>query len=94
MKAEVLRVSAKGSCEARTENALLIVFSAPAEGELRPGDALEFSQLVLDGEVIVANLSHNYTFAARLVSNNIHDLRLPAGHGTSRTPSEARLRGP
>jgi len=92
MKATVQRVSAEGSCEARTDNALLVVFRAPTDQELRPGDELEFSTLVLDGEAVVANVNRSYSFAVRLERNNIHDLRLTADHGSSRTPSEERLR--
>ena len=93
MKAEVIRLTGEDMCEARTENGLLVVFRPPAERELRLSDVLEFDELALDADVQVANASRGYRFVAHIGGNDIHDLRLPAAHGSSRTPSRERLRG-
>jgi hypothetical protein len=93
MKAEVLRLTAEGMCEARTENGLLVVFRLPAARDLRLSDALEFEELRVDADVIVMNTTQGYSFVVQIAGNNIHDLRLPAARGSSRTPSAARLRG-
>jgi hypothetical protein len=93
MKAEVLRLTAAGMCEARTENDLLVVFRPSAGQELRLGDMLTFDDLALDGDVSVTNMTHGGEYLVHIAGNNVHDLRLDATHGSTRTPSPARLRG-
>jgi hypothetical protein len=90
VKAEIVRITAEGSYEARTENQLLLVFQCPGGRELRLGDVLIFDALVPDQEVAVRSSGGGDSFAVRI--SDIHDLRLPAGHGSSRQPSPSRLR--
>jgi hypothetical protein len=90
MKAEIVRFTGDGRvCEARTENRLLVVFTCPVRPTLQVGDTLVFGELAIDRDIAVRD-PQGTEFMIRA---EIHDLRLPIGHGTSRTPSEARLRG-
>lgn len=93
MKAEILRLTAEGMCESRTENGLLVVFRPPAHQELHLGDMLEFDELVLDADVLVTIATRAAMFVAHIAGRDVHDLRLPLAHGSARRPSEARLRG-
>ena len=92
MKAEVLRLTAGGACEARTENDLLVVFRPSAGHEFRLGDMLTFDQLALDADVSVTNITRGGQCLVRIAAKDVHDLRLAATHGSNRTPSPARLR--
>lgn len=80
-------------CEANTPNQLLLVFAVPEGTVVRLGDRLVFPQLQLDVPVPVSNLTRKTSFSTVLKANNVHDLRLPSGHGTSRTPTPERLVG-
>jgi hypothetical protein len=80
-------------CEANTTNALLLVFVVPDHTTVHLGDKLQFASLQLDSVVPVVNSTRSETFSVLLQANNVHDLNLPAGHGTSRTPSAERLSG-
>ena len=92
MKAELLRLTAGGACEARTENDLLVVFRPSAGHDFRLGDVLTFDELVLDADVSVTNLTHGGQCLVHIAAKDVHDLRLAASHGSTRTPSSARLR--
>lgn len=94
MEAVVLKVGAEGHCEARTDNALLVVFRPPAASRVRLGDKVQFIDLRLDADVSVVNSNRDERFVVHIKANNVHDLRLSGGHGTSRTPSADRIRGP
>jgi hypothetical protein len=90
MKAEIVRITGHKACEARTENQLLIVFEWPATPSLHLGDTLTLRKLAVDTETVVMETVDGLEFVVRA---EIHDLRLPSGHGTSCTPSRDRLRG-
>lgn len=94
MEATVQRMHSKPVvCEATTSNQLLLVFVVPDGVAVRLGDKLDFSALRLDAVVPVVNLTRNVSFSTLLKANNVHDLRLQGGHGSSRTPSPERLAG-
>lgn len=82
----------ENTCEAQTENGLLVVFAFPRTEEVRLNDALEFGSLKLDAETEVTNVIRGHRFAGYISATDAHDLRLPDHHGSSRTPSQARLR--
>jgi hypothetical protein len=44
--------------------------------------------------VHIRNLSQRNAFTVYIRANDVHDLRLPMSHGSSRTPSLARLSQP
>ena len=92
MKAEILRLTAGGAYEARTENDLLVVFRPSAGHEFHLGDMLTFDELALDADVSVTNVTHGGQYLVHIAAKNVHDLRLAATHGSTRTPSPARLR--
>ena len=77
-------------CDAKTATDILVVFRPPASPALRLGDVLDVDLFQLDREQTIHNVSHGFSFPAVIKSNDIHDLRMPGGHGTSRFPSVAR----
>jgi len=89
VKVQTLR--AAGSCEALSANDILFVFAVPAGPTIRLGDEVALDPFVRNRPQTVRNVSTGGEFSLVLKDNDIHDIRLPAGHGTSRTPSEARL---
>jgi hypothetical protein len=86
----VLTNAALRLCEARTDNKILVVFRLPEGVGLTPGDRLEFHDFRL-GRVEARKLDTDEQFEVVLEAQNLHDLLLPGGHGTSRTPSTERL---
>ena len=91
MKARITRTSSQhDSVEAKTQNDILVVFSCPDKFKLN--DEVEFIDFVLDGEVELINHTNGKSSLVVIKSNNVHDLRLPMSHGTSRTPSLERLK--
>ena len=81
------------SCSARSENDILFVFPVPSGGALRLGHVIELDPLSLNEPQVARNLTTQQQFNIVLKDNNVHDLRLPSGHGTNRTPSRERLCG-
>jgi hypothetical protein len=77
-------------CDARTDNDILFVFRPPATG-LNVGDVIEFDHSVLETSQPAQNISTGNAFTIRLREQDIHDLRLPAAHGSSRFPSPERF---
>ena len=80
-----------GNVEARTDSDLLIVFRCPTGAVLLTDDELEFPSLRLDATVRAVNRTRGQAFEVFLAESDVHDLRLPSAHGSSRTPSPARL---
>ena len=90
MKAIITRTSSQhDSVEAKTGNDILVVFSCPDKFKLN--DEVEFINFVMDGEVELKNHTRDTSNKVVIKPNNVHDLRLPMSHGTSRTPSLERL---
>jgi hypothetical protein len=80
-------------CDAKTANDLLVVFRPPTTDPPRLGDVLELDLLHLDAEQEIRNVSQGTSYRMTIKSNDVHDLRLSGGHGTSRFPSADRRRG-
>ena len=93
MRAEVVLIQASGSCSVRTANQILFVFKMPPGDDLNVGDQIEIDEPALDRDMRMRNLTRGTDFVVRVPPNDAHDLRLPAGHGTTRIPSIARLLG-
>jgi hypothetical protein len=93
VRASVIRLNAdRTAAEARTANDILIAFSCPP-GSVSLSDLLELDLNVLDTRQDVLNLTTAGRFPLTIETHNVHDLRLPDGHGTSRFPSLARRLG-
>jgi len=80
------------SCGAASENDILFVFIPPPSG-LHLGDVVEFDHKILDLNQTAQNISTGATFIIRLRAMDIHDLRLPAAHGSLRFPLPERFSG-
>ena len=70
-------------CDARSESDILFVFRPPRTG-LHLGDIIEADQTA-------RNISTGEMFTIHLRERDIHDLQLPAVHGSSRFPSPERF---
>lgn len=93
MKATVQAHNAAGSYSVRTENDILLVFTVKGPEFLAVGEAIELDlPRVLASQQIV-RVKDNRTIDIHLNPTDIHDLQIPARHGTSRTPSSERMRG-
>ncbi len=91
MKATVIALNAVlPTCSARTKNDILVVFRPPLGAQIDLDDILVFDLLALDQVQSVENLTKLQHIAVEVRSHDIHDLRLPSGHGTSRFPSDER----
>lgn len=77
-------------CDARSDSDILFVFRPPATG-LHLGDIIEFDHTILETDQMARNITTAGTFQIHLRERNIHDLRLPAAHGSSRFPSLERF---
>ena len=77
-------------CDARSDSDILFVFRPPATG-LHLSDVLEFDHTVIESDQTARNISTGETFTVHLRERDIHDLRLPAAHGSSRFPSPERF---
>ena len=94
MRVTVQALRANGtSCEAISENNILFVFPISQGSHLHLGNIIELNPLVLNQAQLAHNVSTNQQLNIVLKENDIHDLRQPSGHGTSRTPTKERLLG-
>jgi hypothetical protein len=94
MVATVLKLTLNRVCEARTANDILFVFPVPTGVILKPADRLDLGEPVLAGVLHVVNLTRGGAFESTIKENDVHDLRVPVRHGSSRTPTIERLNGP
>ena len=92
MKASILK-SSKNTCSysAKTENNILVVFSAPGGIKLDIGDCLEIDLVNVLQTKEVTVLKTQETIRINLRENDLHDLNLEVKHGVSRTPNKERL---
>ena len=91
MKATVIKLNTSlPTCSARTKNDLLVVFRPPANALIDLDDVLDFDLQTLDQVQSVENLTKRQRIDLEVRSNDLHDLRLPSSHGTSRFPSDER----
>ena len=82
-----------GNWQARTDNDIAISFSIPDGTRLKLNEELEVDLPTLLSTQSIIRKSNGATVAVRLRDNDLHDLRLHSGHGTSRMPSPVRLSG-
>ena len=78
-------------CDARTAHDILFVFRPPVSGLLHIGDIIELDPHVLDAPQTALHVATGEGFTIEIHKNDVHDLRLPAAHGSSRFPSPERL---
>lgn len=94
MKVTVQKIDVQHSTvSAVTDNSILVVFRVPARSDVHLGDELEVDLTLLDQGQSVRNCRTQSILSARIQSNDVHDLRLSGGHGTSRLPSLQRRLG-
>jgi len=91
MRGIVTQINAHRSCSVKLRNDILVVFAEPKGSSLQIGDELELQGNILGGACSIKNVSQANTFSVQIERRNLHDLRLPMDHGSSRTPSEERL---
>ncbi len=82
---------ALGNYQARTDNEIAIAFFIADGTRLKLNDELEvnLSNLVRCQELVCRRTGP--VVAVKLRDIDLHDLRLPSGHRTTRVPSESRL---
>jgi hypothetical protein len=78
-------------CDAQTDHEILFVFRPPASGLLHVGDVIEFDPHILDTAQSALHVESGERFSIEIHKKDVHDLRLPAAHGSSRFPSRERL---
>jgi hypothetical protein len=78
-------------CDGASENEILFVFSPPSLEAVHVGDVVELEPSILEEPQTVLNVTKGTQFTTELRKRNIHDLRLPASHGSSRFPSPERF---
>jgi hypothetical protein len=94
MKASVVKLNLYlPTCQAVTRNDIIIAFRPPVDGSIRLSDELEFDLERLDIEQDVLNSRTGETIRLKVAQRDVHDARLPGGHGSSRFPSLDRRRG-
>jgi hypothetical protein len=95
MKATVISQSIPlETCSARTDSDVLAVFRVPTGASIDLGDVLELDLLALDSPQEITNTTKGHRLSIEVRSHDVHDLRLPSGHGTSRFPSTERRADP
>ena len=77
--------------QARTDNDIAVSFSILDGTRLKLNEELEVDLPTLLATQSLVRKSTGASVAVRLREYDLHDLRLPSGHGTSRTPTAARL---
>jgi hypothetical protein len=92
VKATVTVQRADGAYTAQTENNTLIVFSLDPDKTLLLGDELEVDLPTLLQSQRVIRVKDQRILNVKLRPDDIHDLDLPANHGSSRTPSVERVK--
>ena len=82
---------ALGSYQARTDNEIAIAFSIADGTRLKLNDELDVNLSSLVRSQVLVCKRTGQVVAVKLRDIDLHDLRLPSGHGTTRIPSESRL---
>jgi len=84
------RTAADVRCEATSDNDILFSFHAPRDA-IHLGDQIEFDPEAHGVSQVASNLDAPTTFPVVLKKHDIHDVRLPPGHRTSRFPAPGRF---
>ncbi len=94
MKATVVMFNSHlPTAQALTGNSIAVAFRPPLDGSIALSHELDLDLENLDVEQVVTNLTTGQPLRLRIATHDVHDLRLPSGHGTSRFPSLERRRG-
>jgi hypothetical protein len=94
MLAKVVKFNALlPTAQAVTGNGIAIAFAPPMDGSISLSDELEFDLETVDCDQGVLNVTNGKTVRLRVEKQNIHDMRLPGGHGSDRFPTLERRRG-
>ncbi len=76
--------------DAKSSSDILFVFRPPPSG-LHVEDVIEFDPRILEAPQVARNISTGAAFTLEIRERDIHDLRVPAAHGSSRFPSAERF---
>lgn len=79
--------------DARTDHDILFVLRPPVSALLQVGDVIEFDPELFDAPQPALHVPSGRRFSIELHKHDVHDLRLPAAHGSSRFPSREKLYG-
>jgi hypothetical protein len=79
------------SWQARTSNDIALAFSIEDGTRLQLNEVLEVDLLNLLSTQTVTSVNSGRVIKIRIRDIDLHDLRLPSGHGTSRVPTVERL---
>jgi hypothetical protein len=82
-----------GNYRARTENDIPLSFSIADGTDLKLNEELEVDLPNLARLQSLVRLSDAKIIKIKIGRHDLHDLRLPVGHGTTRTPAPERLNG-
>jgi hypothetical protein len=82
-----------GVYQARTDNDIALSFSIRDGQHFELNEQIEIDLQNLVARQSVVGVSDGRTVAITLGASDLHDLRRPSGHGTSRSPSADRLAG-
>ncbi len=93
MRATVVRRDQLGRYAAQTENDIGISFAIVDGNVLSLGDELDVDLVEVTRTKVVLRLHDRQRITIDVGEDDLHDLRLPPAHGTSRVPSESRRRG-
>lgn len=77
--------------QARTENEIAVSFAIEDGSTVKLNEVLEVDFPTLVETQTVRRASTGQLIRVRLREIDIHDLRLPSGHGTSRIPCRERI---
>jgi hypothetical protein len=91
MRATIQKLNlALSYCDARSDNDILFAFRPPTTG-LQLRDVIEFDHAIIEASQTARNITTGERFEIHPRERDIHYLRLPAAHGSSRFPSPERF---
>ena len=94
MRAQIISFNRSiNNYQARTENNIALSFSILGGEHLKLNEVLEVDLPNLVAHQHVTRVSDGKAIRVKIGANDLHDLNLPAAHGTSRSPSKDRLAG-
>jgi len=79
--------------EATTDNAIALSFSVLGDEHLKLNEILEIDLPRVVATQQLIRISDGKNIQIKIGENDLHDLKLPMAHGTSRKPSKERLEG-
>jgi hypothetical protein len=82
-----------GSCIAKTDNDLAVVFRVTDDTVLRPGESIDIELPGILESKLAQRVAAGKAIAVSLRHDDIHDLRTAGAHGVPSDVSEERMRG-